>query len=162
MIRDVTVDDATDIKDIYNHFVHTSIVTFEEEPVSVEEMKHRIELVTQKHPWFVWEEEGRVIAYAYATDWKQRSAYKQTVETSIYLHPEHAGKGIGKKLYSHLIDHLMQADIHAIIGGISLPNLVSVALHERLGFQKVAHFKEVGYKLNKWVDVGYWELTADH
>ncbi len=96
--------------------------------------------------------------YAYASEWKSRCAYRYSVETTVYLHPDARGKGIGTLLYQELIRKLSKLELHAAIGGIALPNDASVALHEKIGFKKAAHFKQVGYKFNKWVDVGYWEL----
>jgi phosphinothricin acetyltransferase len=80
------------------------------------------------------------------------------VESTIYLRPDLIGKGAGRILYEDLISKLRNLSLHTVIGGIALPNESSVALHERLGFLKVAHFKEVGWKFDQWIDVGYWEL----
>lgn len=159
MTRNVTVNDAKAICDIYNHHVLNTVVTFEEEPVSVEEMQSRIANISAKYPWLVYEQEGVVAAYAYASQWKVRSAYKHTVESSIYVAEGHIGKGIGRALYSELNDQLKEMGIHAVIGGAALPNDASVKLHEALGFNYIGSFKEVGFKFNKWVDVGYWELV---
>jgi phosphinothricin acetyltransferase len=80
---------------------------------------------------------------------------------SVYLAPGSSGRGIGKVLYSALIDNLQQKGIHAVIGGIALPNDASIRLHESLGFEKIGHFREVGWKFNNWVDVTYWELILN-
>ena len=106
MIRSIRLEDASDIVKIYNHYILHSIITFEETILSGEEMGKRISLNSPTHPWLVYEENNQVIAYAYATPWKQRSAYKHSVETSIYLKPTSTHKGIGTKLYRHLIDQL--------------------------------------------------------
>lgn len=158
MIRNITVNDAQAICDIYNYYILNSISTFESQPLSVNEIIKRIKRITEKYPWIVHEEEGRLLAYAYADEWKSRKAYKHTVESTIYLKSGESGRGIGKKLYTFLLDELTKIDIHAVISGISLPNEASVALHEKLGFEKIAHFKEVGNKFDKWIDVGYWQL----
>jgi L-amino acid N-acyltransferase YncA len=121
-------------------------------------MQDRIAKVTLTFPWLVKEEDGIVIGYANTNNWKVRSAYRFSVESTIYLHPDFVGRGLGSKLYASLISRLRDRSLHTAIGGIALPNESSVALHERLGFQKVAHFKEVGWKFNHWIDVGYWEL----
>jgi len=162
MIRNVKISDAKAISDIYNYHVYNTIVTFDLEPTSVTQMEQTISRVTEKHPWFVVEENNEIVGYAYASYWKKRSAYNATVESSIYISEKHIGKGIGKDLYQHLLRTLIQQNIHIIIGGISLPNKASVALHEKFGFKKVAHFKEVGFKFNKWIDVGYWQLTIEN
>ncbi|SDX83654.1 phosphinothricin acetyltransferase [Lutibacter oricola] len=159
MIRKVKLSDALAIADIYNFHVYNTIVTFDLTPVSEEIIKHKIETVTAKYPWFVFEENNKIVGYAYASCWKDRSAYDATVESSIYLNENSIGKGIGKKLYQHLLDYLKANNFHIVIGGISLPNEASIAIHEKFGFEKVAHFKEVGFKFNKWIDVGYWQLT---
>ena len=110
-------------------------------------------------PYLVIEDtQSAVIGYAYASKWKGRCAYRFSVETSIYLAESAAGKGFGAQLYPALIDRLRATDVHLVIAGIALPNEASIGLHEKLGFEKVAHFKEVGFKFEKWVDVGYWQL----
>ena len=158
MIRAATPDDASDIAVIYNHYIATTSISFEEEPVAPQEMARRIADVSARLPWYVLEEDGRVVGYAYATPWRVRSAYRFSAETSVYLSPAHAGRGIGTRLYQALLAELRLRGIHMAIGGIAQPNPASVALHESLGFEKVAHFKEVGRKFERWVDVGYWEL----
>ncbi|MBI9064713.1 MAG: N-acetyltransferase [Marinilabiliaceae bacterium] len=158
MIRNAKPEDARAICAIYNHHVLHTIVTFEEAAVSIAEMQERIQSTTIKWPWIVYEEEGRVSGYAYASEWKSRCAYKHSLESTIYLAPEATGKGIGTGLYKDLLDRLDQLEIHAVIGGISLPNEASIGLHEKLGFEKIGQFKEVGNKFNQWIDVGYWEL----
>jgi phosphinothricin acetyltransferase len=136
-----------------------TVITFEEEAVPVEEMAQRIqEVLAAGRPWFVWEENGRVLGYAYASGWKSRCAYRYAVESSIYLDKDATGRGLGTRLYVALIDALRAKKIHSIIGGIALPNPASIALSEKLGFQKIGQFKEVGWKFNQWIDVGYWEL----
>lgn len=161
MIRTATSDDSKAIRDIYNHYVLHSLATFETEPVSAEEMEQRVARVVTEFqlPWFVFVSNDKVVGYAYATQWKQRAAYEKTVETTIYLHPEEFGKGVGRQLYSALLEDLKSSGYHAILGGIALPNKASIVLHERLGFVKVGQLKEVGYKFDRWVDVGYWQLV---
>jgi len=158
MIRNVNVKDSKDIVEIYNHYVETSIVTFETDLVSGDEMGERIKSLYIEYPWIVCEKEGQIVGYAYTSPWKTRSAYKKSVEISIYVRPGMQGQGIGKKLMRELLDRIEESGVHCIIGGVALPNAGSVGLHEKYGFEKVAHFKEVGRKFNKWIDVGYWEL----
>ena len=162
MIRSVTINDAEAITNIYNYYVVSHIATFVEEPVSVTYFKNKIEKITKNFPWFVFEENNRIVGYAHGNFWNTRSAYGKTAEVSIYLDVNVGGKGIGSQLYNNLIRVLIEKGFHVLIGGISLPNKASVALHEKFGFTKVAHFKEVGYKFNKWVDVGYWQLTVNN
>jgi phosphinothricin acetyltransferase len=158
MIRPVTPADAVEIAEIYNHYVKTTVITFEELPVSVKEMNSRVVKITEGHPWIVYVQQDKIMGYAYATEWKKRTAYRHTVETTIYLSPEVKRNGIGTVLYTELLDLLRKNKFHAAIGGIALPNEASIALHEKLGFKKIGKFMEVGYKFDRWVDVGYWEL----
>jgi phosphinothricin acetyltransferase len=155
-------DDAAALTEIYNHYIRETIVTFEEEPVGADEMRGRMAEVTGRHlPWLVAEVDGLVVGYAYATPWRPRAAYRFATESTIYLAPDHVGRGVGTTLYSALLDRLRERDIHAIIGGIALPNPASIRLHERVGMRKVAHFPAVGFKFGQWIDVGYWQLTCD-
>ena len=157
-IRQVEPSDAKQIAEIYNFYVQNTHHTFETEPVSFEEMHNRIGEIIENYPYFVAEENEGILAFAYATKYKPRSAYKHSVEVSVYVKIGIKGKGFGTKLYEKLFEELKQSDFHAIIAGIALPNEASIKLHERFGFEKVAHFREVGFKLGKWIDVGYWEL----
>jgi L-amino acid N-acyltransferase YncA len=157
MIRHANTEDAQAICDIYNYYVLNTIVTFEEDIVLAEDMADRIKKVSEKYVWLVYEQEGEIIGYVYAGEWKSRCSYRFSVESSVYLKNGFSGKGIGSKLYEALLKKLEKTNIHAVIGGISLPNEGSIALHEKFGFEKIAQFKEVGFKFEKWIDVGYWE-----
>ena len=102
-----------------------------------------------------------MLGYAYATPWRVRSAYRFSVESSVYVHKDCAHQGIGRRLYGVLLDELRARGLAVVIGGIAQPNPASVALHEACGFRKVAHFERVGRKFERWVDVGYWQLQLD-
>lgn len=158
VIRRVTSADAAAIAEIYNHYVTKTAVTFEAEPVSSAGMLGRIEETFSSLPWLVFEFEGALIGYAFASPWKSRCAYRYSVESTIYLRPESTGQGCGTPLYRQLIKEVGQLGFHSMIGGIALPNPSSERLHEKLGFKKIAHFKEVGWKFERWIDVGYWQL----
>jgi phosphinothricin acetyltransferase len=159
-IRAAEPGDAAAIAAVYNHYVERSTVTFEEKPVSDEAMARRIEDGrSESLPWLVAEEAGRIVGYASSRKWKGRSAYRFSAEITVYVAPGHARRGIGSSLYSRLIPLLQARGIHAVIGGIALPNEASVALHEKFGMRKVAHFSEVGFKFDRWIDVGYWQRT---
>jgi L-amino acid N-acyltransferase YncA len=99
-----------------------------------------------------------VVGYTYASKWKVRSAYRYSVETTIYLEQGREGQGLGTRLYSELLRILREQGIHAAMGGAALPNEASVALHEKLGFERVATFRQVGFKFQQWVDVAYWQI----
>ena len=157
MIRRVVADDAAGIAAIYNHHVANTIVTFEETPVGEDEMRRRIGEIDGSHAWFVAEVDERVAGYAYASAWRARSAYRRSVETTVYVDNGFLGRGLGTALYDALLRELAQRGFHCAMGGIALPNAGSVALHERMGFVKVAQFREVGWKLGRWIDVGYWQ-----
>lgn len=152
-----TVADAEAICAIYNHYVTGTIVTFEEQPVAASEMQSRMRAVLGKLPWLVLESDGTVAGYAYASPWKARTGYRFAVESSIYLAPAQVGRGFGSALYGSLLEHLQTRNIHCVIGGAALPNPASAALHEKLGFVKVAHFRENGFKFGRWIDVAYWQ-----
>lgn len=159
-IRAATSADAAAIAEIYNHYVVATIVTFEEERVAPGEMAGRIDGVRARSlPWLVAEQAGRVVGYAYAADWKTRSAYRFSTEVTVYLAPNELGRGIGSDLYAILFPQLRVLGVHAALGAIALPNEASVALHEKFGMRKVAHFAEVGFKFERWIDVGYWQST---
>jgi L-amino acid N-acyltransferase YncA len=158
MIRDVCLADAAAICAIYNHYVTNTIVTFEEDAVSEGEMATRISDITQAFPWIVYVDGDKVIGYAYAGKWKTRSAYRHTVEITVYLDHGVTGRGLGSELMAELLARLRALGCHAAVGGAALPNPPSIALQEKFGFKQVARFPEVGYKFGKWIDVGYWEL----
>lgn len=158
MIRTCTSTDAAAIAAIYNHYVRETVVTFEETPVSADEMARRIVDIGTRFPWLVWTMDGTPVAYAYATAWKGRSAYRFSVECTVYVAPAEQRRGIATALYAALLADLRERGVHSVVGGIALPNPASVALHEKLGFEKVAHFAEIGRKLDRWIDVGYWQL----
>jgi phosphinothricin acetyltransferase len=158
MIRVCTATDGAAIAEIYNHYVRETVVTFEEASVLPAEMAQRIADVAARYPWLVWESDGAIAGYAYAAAWKTRAAYRHSVESTIYLAASHHGRGVGSKLYGALLAELKTRGFHSVIGGVALPNPASVALHEKLGFRKIAHFAEVGRKFDRWVDVGYWQL----
>lgn len=158
MVRPVTPADASDIAAIYNHYVENTDATFENDHVTAREMQHRIESHPASLPWLVSEVVGTVTGYAYAGPWHKRSAYRHTVETTIYVDPGHLRRRVGTHLYGALLAELGGRDLRCAIGVIALPNAASVALHEHLGFAKVGHLEAVGFKFKRWIDVGHWQL----
>ncbi|MDZ7632135.1 MAG: arsinothricin resistance N-acetyltransferase ArsN1 family B [Gemmatimonadaceae bacterium] len=161
-IRHVLDTDTAALAAIYNHFVTDTIVTFEETPITGDEMLRRVQVVRAAMlPWLVAMVDGRVAGYAYASKWKERIGYRHSVESTVYLAPTIAGRGVGSALYDRLFATLAERGVHAVMGGIALPNDASVALHEKFGMRKVAHFTAVGYKFGAWIDVGYWQRILE-
>jgi len=163
LVRPATAADAEAIARIYNHYVANTVITFEEEAVSVADMAARIaEARNLSLPWLVAEVEGAIVGYAYARRWRPRSAYRYSAETTIYLERGYVGRRIGTTLYSALLPLLRERGMHVAIGGVALPNDASIALHEKLGFERVATFRQVGFKHDRWVDVTYLQLILSH
>jgi len=157
-IRDATPADGAAIAGIYNYYIDETVVTFEEDRVDGAEMARRIrDVLSTGLPWLVAEEAGRVAGYAYATTWRTRVAYRYCTEVTVYLDRHRFGRGLGTALYESLFAQLEGSGMHALLGCIALPNEASVALHEKFGLKKVAHFEEVGFKFGRWIDVGYWQ-----
>src|SRR3954469_3201111 len=129
VIRSATIEDATRISEIYNHYVLHSTITFEEQAVAVDEMKQRIAEGLDGLPWLISVQDHAVQGFAYASKWKGRSAYRNSVESTIYVAEDLTGRGIGSKLYQALLAELRQRQFHTVIAGIALPNGASVALH---------------------------------
>jgi phosphinothricin acetyltransferase len=161
MIRPARVEDAAAIVFIYNYYIKNSSATFEEMPLSAQDMAGRIQDVGKGYPWIVWEENRDILGYAYIHRYHERMAYRYTAEDSIYIKAGCEGRGIGKGLLENLINAARQMEIRALLSIITVPNAASVGLHEKFGFKKVGQFHEVGYKFKKWLDVGYWELLLD-
>jgi len=157
-IRNAVEGDAQAICAIYNAYVLDTTITFEQRAVAVPDMAARIREVSAEFPWFVADSDHGIMAYAYATRWRSRSAYDGTVESTIYVRSDATGTGIGFPLYLALLEELRMRSVHAVVGCIALPNPGSVSFHEKCGFKKVAHFPEVGRKFDRWVDVGFWQV----
>ena len=157
-IRLVTDADAGAICSIYNYYVENTVITFEQEPVSLSEMENRIHTISARYPWLVLEEEGALIGYAYVNKWRERRAYRFSVENTIYLRHGFEGKGRGNALLYALLEKLRQSDLHTVVAVITLPNERSTTLHEKFGFKMAARLNEIGFKMDRWLDVGYWEL----
>ncbi len=162
MIRPAELQDAADIARIYDYYTRNTVITFEERSVPEAEMAARISAVRSAGlPWLVAERDGDTVGFAYAGEWKGRCAYRHSVEITVYLDPRQRGEGWGTRLYDALFAQLRQGTTHVAIAGIALPNPHSIALHEKFGMTKVAHFPEVGFKFDRWIDVGYWQVVFD-
>jgi phosphinothricin acetyltransferase len=158
MLRAVTPQDAAAIAGIYNYYVKNTVITFEEQPVSIGEMEERIRAITRQYPYFVLEENNEIQGYAYINKYRERSAYRYTAELTIYLRNGLEGKGMGSILMARMIEEARKCGIHSVISVVTLPNERSAAIHEKFGFEQAAYLKEAGLKFEKWLDVGFWEL----
>lgn len=159
-IRPMVPDDAAAVAAIYNHYVLHTVVTFEEEAVAAGEMARRLGRVAVRYPWLVGEAEGEIVGYAYADLFKNRSAYRFTAETTVYLRPDMTGKGNGRLLYAHLLSALEERGIVNAVAIIALPNPASIRLHERTGFRRAGRLLGVGRKFGRWLDVEYWQRAV--
>jgi len=158
-IRPATAADAPGVHAVYAPAVRGSVISFEHEMPSVEEIARRIEADSDRYPWLVAEASDRSIAgYAYATTWRHRAAYRWTCEVSAYVAAPFRKRGLARKLYGELFERLRDSGFVMAVAGITLPNDASVALHEALGFEPAGVFPRCGYKLGGWHDVGFWRL----
>ena len=161
MIRPVNLNDVEELLEIYNYYVINSIITFDYQALSLETFKDKVTRINADYPFIVFEENNEILGYAYGSQWRSKPAYNHAVESTVYIKHNTQGKQIGTKLYAELLKQLKQQNFHTVIGGLTLPNDASVRLHKKFGFKEVAHFKQVGYKFNTWLDVGFWQLTFD-
>jgi phosphinothricin acetyltransferase len=150
--------DAAACAEIYAPHVEGSAVAFEERAPSMEEMAARIERYGTGHPWLVAERDGEVVGYAYATAFNERPAYRWSTSVSVYVAEEARGQGLGRALYEALFARLRERSFRMACAGITLPNEASVGLHERLGFELVGVYREIGWKHGAWRDVGWYQL----
>jgi phosphinothricin acetyltransferase len=158
-VRPAAEEDLGKLNEIYNRYVLETHFTFDVDPMTMEE----------RHEWFakhgatgryrvvVGVSDGSVIGYASTSRFRSKPGYETSVETSIYVTPDHVGRGIGTRLYEELFKHVQGEDLHRAYAGIALPNQASIALHERFGFKRVAHFTEQGRKFDRYWDVGWYE-----
>ncbi|HET6431221.1 GNAT family N-acetyltransferase [Dyella sp.] len=159
MIRVATADDAAAFHAIYLPHVLEGVATFETVPPGVAVMRERVLARLEQYPWLVWEQAGEVLAYAYASRFRERAAYDWIAETSIYVRPEAQRRGIARRLYGTLLDSLRLQGLHQAVGVITLPGPISVAAHEAMGFEPAGVWRQAGYKLGQWWHVGVWQKT---
>ncbi|HFI0449192.1 TPA: N-acetyltransferase family protein [Streptococcus suis] len=152
-IRSARIEDAADLVAIYAPYVEKTAITFENQVPTVSEFASRIEKTLGKFPYLVAVEEGKILGYAYASTYYARAAYDWTVELSVYIQQETRGKGIGSMLYDALEEDLTARGFKNFLACIALPNPASISLHEKRGYEQVAHFKKVGYKFGSWHDI---------
>jgi L-amino acid N-acyltransferase len=161
VIRLASVDDLARINDIYNHFVQTSTCTYQEQPESIESRREWFEGHGPFHPVTVAEVGGQVVGWGSLSAYRARSAYRFTVENSVYVDQAHHQRGIGSTILRDLIGRARQIGHHTIIAGIDAHQTASVALHRRHGFEKVGQLKTVGYKFDHWLDVILMQLLVN-
>jgi len=157
-IRVATPDDARAVAAIYAPIVAGTVISFELDPPSEQEMRQRIEATLPRLPWLVGEDDaGRVNGYVYAGRHKARAAYQWSVDVTCYVRDDMRGQGVGKALYTRLFDELIALGYCQAFAGIALPNAASVGLHESLGFKALGVYRNVGFKRGAWHDVGWWQ-----
>jgi phosphinothricin acetyltransferase len=150
--------DAAAVAEIYARYVRDTVISFELEPPDAAEMAGRIETTLPCFPWLVWEMEGQVAGYTYASAHRDRAAYRWSVDTTVYVAPFAHRRGVGMALSRTLARVLALQGFYRAYAGIALPNDASVALHEAVGYQPVGVYRDVGFKLGAWRDVGWWGL----
>ena len=161
VIRTASPADLGAINEIYNHYVLHSTCTYQEQPESPEGRRLWFQHHGDRHPVIVAETDGEVLGWGSLSVYHARSAFRRTVENSVYVHPRHQRRGIGSLLLQELIARARELGHHAIIAGIDAGQAASVALHARFGFEKVGQLKQVGFKFNRWLDVIYMELLLE-
>lgn len=155
MLRIATIADIPAMLDIYGPYVLHSTATFEYEVPSREEFRRRFDSVTAQYPWLVWEEQGEILGYAYASAPYTRAAYAWCAEPSIYLRPDAKGRGIGTRLYTALEAILQKQGYHILYALVTAENEESIAFHEKLSYEKRALFPDCGWKFGRWLGV-FW------
>jgi len=159
MIRPATSADAEAIAAIYRPIVATTAISFETVPPGPAEIERRMAAILEIAPWLVYEDGSGIAGYAYGSRHRDRAAYQWSVDVSVYVGEASRRRGIGRALYEALFPLLRVQGFYAAYAGITLPNAGSVGLHEALGFRPVGIYRDVGYKLGAWHDVGWWQLS---
>jgi phosphinothricin acetyltransferase len=155
-LRLATLRDTEQILAIYSPYCFTPI-SFESEPPGIAEMRQRIAKTLEYYPWLVCEHDGEISGYVYASRHRERPAYRWSVDTTVYIHPQCQRLGIGRALYSSLFRLLVLQGYVNAYAGVALPNPASVGLHTAMGFQLVGTYHQVGFKCGAWHDVAWFE-----
>ncbi|MCL4396229.1 MAG: N-acetyltransferase family protein [Chloroflexi bacterium] len=157
IVRLAEAGDAEAAHAIYEPIVRETIISFELEPPTVEEMRSRIRSTLERFPWLVCVSDSELLGYAYASPHRARAAYQWAADVSVYVDGRFRRSGVGRGLYAPLLQVLRAQGFYCAYAGIALPNPASVAIHEAVGFAPVGVYREVGYKLGEWRDVGWWQ-----
>jgi phosphinothricin acetyltransferase len=158
LVRPAVGSDLPSITDLYNHYVRTSPATFDLAPVSLENRRQWMQRYPGgRHRLLVAEDAGTITGYATSGKVREKPGYLGSIETTVYVHPEHLGKGIGKSLYAAIFSALKSEDVHRAYAAIVLPNAASIALHESFGFKPAGLFREIGRKFDRYWDVQWFE-----
>lgn len=156
MIRLATMADTAAMLAIYGLYIRTSAITFEYEIPDLASFEKRFERIAGRYPWLVWEENGRVLGYAYADEAFSRAAYAWDADLSIYVDYDERGRGIGNQLYDCLETLLGMCGYHNLYAIITGNNLLSVRFHERHGYERLGTLKQSGFKFGRWHDVHWY------
>ncbi len=159
-IRMASDSDAAAIAAIYGPFVRDTAISFEVVPPTAEEIATHVRKLTERFPWLVCAGPDGVVGYAYASPHRERAAYRWSVDVSVYIDPRAHRQGVGRALYTALLGIVTRQGYRTAYAGITLPNAGSIGLHEAMGFVPVAIYRNVGYKLGAWRDVGWWERVC--
>ena len=157
MIRIAKESDVPEILAIYAPYIETSTATFEYDVPCLRSFTQRFLTITEKFPWLVWEEDGKILGYAYASAPYERAAFSWCAEPSVYLRPEATGRGIGKKLYAALERILKEQGYQVLYALITDENEGSLAFHEACGYTHKVHFSDCGYKFGRWLGLIWME-----
>lgn len=160
-LRVATPEDAPGIAAIYGPVVRDGYASFEDVLPDADEMSERIAHALERFPWLVCEDTGRIVGYTYAGPHRGRVGYQWSAEVSVYVAPEACRRGVGRALYAALFELLRAQGLVNLYAGIALPNAASVALHEALGFRRIARYPAVGFKAGAWRDTGWWHLRIN-
>jgi phosphinothricin acetyltransferase len=159
IIRIAEPSDAAGILAIYAPYCDSSTVSFEIAAPTEVQMAERITTITAGYPWLVCEMDGQLAGYVYAARHRERAAYRWTVEVAVYVAPNRRRRGVGRALYTSLFAILAEQNYFKAYAGITLPNVESIGLHESVGFTPIGTYPAVGYKLGRWLDVGWWQRS---
>jgi len=160
LIRDADPSiDAASCAAIYAPAVRDTVSSFEDVAPDADEMAARITATSATRPWLVAEQDGTIAGYAYASRHRERAAYRWASDVSVYVSADHRRLGVARSLYAELLDRLAGQGFRTVCAGIALPNPPSVALHESFGFALLGVYRDIGFKLGRWWDVGWWQLS---